>query len=342
MSRIVTFGELMLRLSPPRHETFLQSPSFVATFGGAESNVAVSLANYGEEVAFVTALPSNAIGDAAVRELRGFGVDTDFIRRSGERVGIYYTQTGACARPSVVLYDRSHSAISEVRSGDFDWDSLLEGVDWFHVTGITPALSEGAAQVTLEGLEACRRKGVTVSCDLNYRKKLWKWGRKPSEVMPEIVRHVTVLIGNEEDCQKTLGIEADVDVTSGSLEADSYRHLADQVLKAYPNLRFLAVSLRESLSADSNNWSGLLADRDHFYVSRKYAINDIVDRIGGGDSFGAGLIYGLRHLDSPQSALEFAVGASALKHTLLGDFNRVSVADVMTLVGGDGSGRVQR
>jgi 2-dehydro-3-deoxygluconokinase len=342
MSRIVTFGELMLRLSPPHHETFLQTPAFVATFGGAEANVAVSLANYGERAAFVTALPANAIGDGAIRELRAFGVDTSFIRRSGERVGIYFTQKGACARPSVVLYDRSHSAISEAAPGDFDWEAILDGADWFHVTGITPALSEGAAQVTLEALSVCRRKGITVSCDLNYRKKLWKWGKKPSEVMPEIVRHVSVLIGNEEDCQKTLGIDVDVDVTSGSLEAGSYRKLAEEVLKAYPNLRFLAVSLRESLSADSNNWSGILADRDHFHVSRKYAINDIVDRIGGGDSFGAGLIWGLRNLPSPREALEFSIGASALKHTIFGDFNRLSVADVMTLVGGDGSGRVQR
>jgi len=342
MSKIVTFGELMLRLSPPHHEMFLQTPGFVATFGGAEANAAVSLANYGEDVAFVTALPPNPIGDAAIRDLRGFGVNTASIRRSGNRMGIYYTQTGACARPSVVLYDRNHSAIAEIMPGEFDWDAILEGTEWFHVTGITPAISEGTALATLEALEACRRKNITVSCDLNYRKKLWKWGKKPSEVMPEIVRFVSVLIGNEEDCQKTLGIEVDVDVTAGTLEAESYRKLAKEVLAAYPNLRFLAVSLRESLSADSNNWSGILADRDNFFVSRKYAINDIVDRIGGGDSFGSGLIYGLRRLAGPREALEFAVGASALKHTIPGDFNRISVSDVLTLVGGDASGRVQR
>lgn len=339
---IVTFGEIMLRLTPPGHEFILQTPRFIATPGGAEANVAASLANYGEQVAFVTALPENPIADAVMGELRRFNIDTSHIIRSGDRVGTYYTQTGSVMRPSKVIYDRAHSAISEVKPGDFDWDSIFEGVTWFHVTGITPAIASGTADVTLEALHKCKEKGITVSCDLNYRKKLWKWGKPAVEVMTEVAKYVDVMIANEEDCQKCLGIELDVDVTSGSLDTDKYRTLASDVMKAFPNVKYLAVSLRESISADHNNWSGVLATKDAFYCSRKYGITHIVDRIGGGDSFGAGLIYGLNHFEGGQEAIEFAIAASALKHTVYGDFNKVGLEDVLTLMGGDVSGRVQR
>jgi len=343
MSRFVTFGEVMLRLTPPGKDLILQTPVFSATPGGAEANVAVSLANYGENVAYVTALPpSNPIAESIVSEIRRFGVDTSFIKRSGSRVGLYFTQTGSAMRPSRVIYDRAGSAIADVRPGDFDWDSILDGAQWFHVTGITPAIAEGAAMVTFEALGKCREKGITVSCDLNYRKKLWKWGKQATEVMTEVAKYVDVMIANEEDCQKCLGIDLDVDVTSGELDVSKYRKLASIVMDGYPNVKYLAVSLRESISADHNNWSGVLASRDGFFESKKYPITDIVDRIGGGDAFGAGLIYGLNHFDSGKDAIEFAVAASALKHTIYGDFNRVSVQEILGLIEGDLSGRVQR
>lgn len=342
MSDFITFGEIMLRMTPPSMETILQTPGFVATPGGAEANVAASLANYGESVSYVTALPENPIADAVIGELRRFNVGTDYIRRSGDRVGLYYTQTGSVMRPSKVIYDRSHSSISEVKPGDFDWDDILEGKKWFHVTGITPAIAEGTADVTIEALKKCREKGITVSCDLNYRKKLWKWGKEPVEVMTEIAEYVDVMIANEEDCQKCLGIKLDVDVTAGSLDTEKYRGLAEKVMTQFPDVKYLAVSLRESISANHNNWSGVLATKENFFVSRKYSITDIVDRIGGGDSFGAGLIYGLNHFENPEDAINFAIAASALKHTIYGDFNRVSKEDVLTLMGGDSSGRVQR
>lgn len=342
MARIVTFGEIMLRLSPPGKELFFQTPQLTATFGGAESNVAVSLCNFGEEAAFVTAIPANAVGDSALAELRRFGVRTDFIRRSGDRLGIYFAQTGAVARPSKVVYDRANSALSDVKPGDFDWDAILNETDWFHVTGITPAVSQGAAEVTLEALKKCREKGITVSCDLNFRKKLWKWGKSAPEVMHEVARYVNVAIANEEDCQKSLGISIEVDVTSGELDRNAYRDLAGRVLATFPEMETLAITLRESHSADHNGWSALIADRDTVTFSRKYDIQPIVDRIGGGDSFGAGLIWGLRNLGNKADALEFAVAASALKHTVYGDFNRVGKEDVLTLMRGDASGRVQR
>ena len=343
MSRYVTFGEIMLRLTPPDHEVLFQTNRLVATFGGAEANVAVSLANYGEEVGYVTAAPANPIGDAMVKEMRSFGIDTRFILRRGDRLGVYYTETGAAMRPSKVVYDRTGAAIAQVKPGDFDWDAILDGVTWFHTTGITPSLAEGTAAVALEAVKACKAKGVTVSCDLNYRKKLWKWGKTAQEVMTEFTKYVDVTIANEEDCQKCLGIELDVDVTAGELDTAKYKTLAEKVMTAYPAMRYLAVSLRESVSADWNGWSAVLADRDgNFYTSKKYEIRDIVDRIGGGDSFGSGLIWGLNNLKTPQEALEFSVAASALKHTIYGDFNRVSKEDVLTLAGGDASGRVQR
>ncbi len=343
MDRFVTFGEIMLRLTPPDHELLFQTNRLVATFGGAEANVAVSLANYGEKVSYVTAAPANPVGDAMVKEMRSFGIDTSCILRKGERLGVYYTETGAAMRPSKVVYDRAGSSISEVKPGDFDWDKILAGAKWFHTTGITPALSEGAAAVALEAVKACRAKGITVSCDLNYRNKLWMWGKSAREVMTEFARYVDVTIANEEDCQKCLGIEIDVDVTAGELDVSKYRVLADKVMAAYPDMKYLAVSLRESVSADWNGWSAVLADnKGSFFKSKKYEIRDIVDRIGGGDSFGSGLIWGLNNLGGPQEALEFSVAASALKHTVYGDFNRVTKEDVLKLAGGDASGRVQR
>lgn len=342
MKKYVTFGELMLRLSPLGHDTLFQGENLRATFGGAEANVAVSLANYGENAAFVTALPKNAVADAAIRELKGFGVDTSFIRRSGDRVGIYYAEPGSCMRPSKVIYDRAHSSISEVTAEDFDWEEIFRGAGWFHTTGITPAISQGAADSAIAAVIMAKKYGLTVSCDLNYRKKLWKWGKSPKEVMSEIASHVDVLIANEEDCQKCLGIELDVDVSSGSLEVSKYRLLAEKVMRQFPNVSALAVSLRESRSADWNNWSVVMATKEGFYASKKYEIRDIVDRIGGGDSFGSGLIWGLNNLDDPQSAVEFAAAASAIKHTIFGDYNRISVEDVLNLAGGDASGRVQR
>lgn len=342
MAKYVTFGEIMLRLTPPGHDVLFQTPRLEATFGGAEANVAVSLANYGEDVAFVTAAPANPIGEAMVRELRGFGVDTRFIRRCGDRLGIYYTETGSNMRPSKVIYDRAHSSVSEVQPGDFDWDVVFDGAKWFHTTGITPAIAEGTAKTALEAMKRAKEKGLTVSCDLNYRKKLWKWGKMPKEVMSEMAQYIDVMIANEEDCQKCLGIELDVDVTSGKLDTAKYEVLARKIMATYKNVQYLAVSLRESISADWNNWSVVLASKDRFYVSKKYEIRDIVDRIGGGDSFGSGLIWGLNNLDGPQAAVEFAAAASALKHTVYGDFNRVRRDDVLTLMGGDASGRVQR
>jgi 2-dehydro-3-deoxygluconokinase len=320
----------------------LQSPVFEATFGGAEANVAVSLANLGEDVSYVTAVPANVLGDAMVREVRKFGVCTRHIRRSGERLGIYFTEKGACMRPSKVVYDRAHSSIADVKPGDFDWDAIFDGVEWFHVTGITPAIAKGTAEVTIEAVKKCKEKGITVSCDLNFRKKLWKWGKSAPEVMGEIVQYADLAIGNEEDCQHSLGIQADIDVTKGELDVEQYKKLTDKVLKAFPNLERIAITLRESHSADDNDWSAVLADRENFYVSRKYPIRDIVDRVGGGDSFAAGLIYGLRNLSSPKEALEFAVAFSALKHTIPGDFNYASKEDAFTLMKGDVSGRVQR
>ena len=342
MGKIVCFGELMLRLTPPDREVILQTPRFEATFGGAEANAAVSLANYGEAAAFVSALPENSLGDAAVMELRRFGVDTQGILRREGRLGLYFTETGSNMRPTRVIYDRADSAVSRLGPGDIDWEEVLQDADWFHVTGITPAISKSLCELTVEGLICCRSRGITVSCDLNYRRKLWKWGTEPAEVMPKIAAMADVLIANEEDCQKCLGLSVDVDVESGEVGAESYRPMTDRLFGEYPNLTHVSVSLRESLSADYNRWCGLLALRDGFHVSRKYDIRDIVDRIGGGDSFGSALIHGLRSLKGPQEAVEFAMAASALKHTIYGDFNRVKRQDVLSLTGGSGGGRVQR
>lgn len=340
--RVVTFGEIMLRLKAPHHELLFQSPTLEASFGGAESNVAVSLAAFGVDVAFVTALPANPVGDAAVAELRRFGVDTRFIRRSGRRMGVYFLEAGANQRAGKVVYDRAHSAIAECGPGDFDWDVVLEGADWLHVTGITAAISDTAAAATLEAVRRARAKGVTVSCDYNYRKNLWKYGKAAPEVMRELVGHVHVGIANEEDCQRSLGIESDVDVRTGDLDPERYRALTGEVMERFPNLDRQAITLRESRSADANRWSACLRTRERFLVSRAYQISDIVDRVGSGDAFAAGLIYALRTGADDQAALEFATAAGCLKHSISGDFNRVSVADVETLVRGDSSGRVRR
>ena len=340
---VVTFGEVMLRLKSPAHELLFQSPMLEATFGGAEANVAVSLANYGIPVSFATAIPANAVGDACVGELRRFGVDTRHIRRQGDRMGIYFLESGANQRPSKVTYDRSGSAIATARTGDFDWDAILEGARWFHVTGVTPAISASAAELAIEGARRAREKGITVSCDYNYRKNLWRYGKKAPEVMRELVRHVHVGIANEEDCQKALGIDIEVDVHSGALETERYRSVAERVLDEFPNLERQVITLRESRSADTNGWSAVMHNRKEFLASRHYDITHIVDRVGGGDSFGGGLVYGLlAYPEDDQKALEFATAASCLKHSIIGDFNRVSVSDVEALMKGDASGRVQR
>jgi len=338
----VTFGEIMLRLKAPGHERLFQSPLLEATFGGAESNVAVALAQFGLDAAFTTVLPANAVGDAAVAELRSFGVDTRLIQRAGARVGIYLLETGAAQRPSRVVYDRAGSALASARASDFDWNAVFTGADWFHVTGITPALSAATAELCLAAVTEARSRGVTVSCDYNYRANLWAYGKRAPEVMRELVRHVQVGIANEEDCQRALGIESNVDLRGGTLDTLKVRVLAERALETFPNLEKQIITLRESRSADHNVWSACLHDRKRFLVSRRYDIPDIVDRVGTGDALAAGLIYGLLVLGDDTKALEFAAAAGCLKHSVPGDFNRVSVAEVETLLKGDASGRVQR
>ncbi|MDR3284076.1 MAG: sugar kinase [Treponema sp.] len=343
MDRIVTFGEIMLRLKSPEHERFFQQPRLESTFGGGEANVAVSLSLLGKQGVFVTALPANPIGDAAMAEVRRYGVDTQFIKRAKGRVGIYFVENGAMQRPSAVVYDRDYSSISLVNPGDFDWKAVFAGAKWFHVTGITPALTQSAADSAIEAVRAAKGLGLTVSVDLNYRKKLWNYGKKAPEVMRELARHADVIIANEEDIQKCLGIEAKVDVTSGSLDTAVYKDLAGQVKKEFPNVSAVAVTLRESKSADRNGWSAALSGKTGFYLSKHYGLDDIVDRVGGGDSFSAGLIFGLLEFPSDEEyALNFAVAASALKHSIPGDFNLTTRDQVEALCKGDGSGRVQR
>ena len=340
--RVVTFGEIMLRLKPPGAERFFQSPVLEATFGGGEANVATALARFGCESTYISVIPQNAIGDACVAELRRHGIDTSHIVRKGTRLGIYFLEAGAAQRPSVVIYDRAGAAIAEARRGDVDWEKGLAGAAWFHLTGITPAISQSAAELSLEGVTAARRLGLTVSCDLNYRKNLWKYGKTAPEVMGEIVKHVDVLMANEEDCQHVLGITADIDVEAGVLDPGRYRDLAQRVRSAHPAVKRVAITLRESRSADDNGWSGVFLDGTGFHVSKKYEIRRIVDRVGSGDTFSAGLIYGLLHLGGPAEALEFAVAASCLKHSIPGDLPLLGVAEVKALMAGSGSGRVQR
>ena len=342
MTRVVTLGEVMLRLKSPGFERMFQSPMLEATFGGAEANVAASLAQFGVDVSFVSAIPANNIGDACIAQLRSFGVDTSMVKRQGERLGIYFLENGANQRPSRVTYDRAGSSISTATASDFDWDAVFDGADWFHISGVTPAISASAAALSLDAARVAREKGLTVSCDYNYRKNLWRYGKKAPEVMRELVACAHVGIANEEDCQKALGVEVDVDVHSGYLGRDKYRVLAERVLDEFPNLRRQIITLRESHSADRNGWSAVLHNRRDFLSSTQYDITDIVDRVGGGDSFAAGVIYGLRAYGDDLRALEFATAASCLKHSILGDVNRVSVAEVEALVAGDASGRVQR
>jgi len=342
MAKFLSVGEIMLRLKTPGNERFFQSPSLEATFGGGEANVAVALSNYGLDSGFVTALPDNDVGEAAIRQLRGFGVDTNFIRRSGDRVGIYFLETGANQRPSKVVYDRAGSSICEAGPGDFDWQKIFDGAKWLHITGITPALSKSAAALSLECVKAAKAAGVTVSCDFNFRGKLWKYGKTAPEVMTDLVKFVDVGIANEEDCQKSLGITVDIDVESGELDTKKYEALSAKVLEEFSNMSTIAITLRESFSADRNGWSACLRDASGFRLSKRYEITDIIDRVGGGDSFASALIYGLNAYKDRQESLEFAVAASCLKHSISGDFNRVSVAEVEHLMGGDASGRVQR
>jgi 2-dehydro-3-deoxygluconokinase len=342
MSEFLTFGEIMLRLKTPGNERFFQSPSFEATFGGGEANVAVALCNYGLNAGFVSALPKNDIGDCAIRELRRYGVDTSNVKRSGERVGIYYLETGANQRPSKVVYDRANSSIATCKPGDFNWDEIFACAKWLHITGITPALSQDAPDLSMECVKQAKAAGVTVSCDFNYRGKLWNYGKSAPEVMKELVNYVDVGIANEEDCQKSLGVTVDVAVESGELDTKKYELLSAKMLELYPNMETIAITLRESKSADHNGWSACLRDKDDFRLSRHYEITDIVDRVGGGDSFASALIYGLNTYADRQQSLEFAVAASCLKHSIPGDFNLVTVPEVEKLMSGDGSGRVQR
>jgi len=340
MKKVVTLGEIMLRLSTPGYERFVQADSFDVVYGGGEANVAVSLANYGYDTYFISKLPTNEIGQAAINNLRRFGVNTDYIPRGGERIGIYYLESGASMRPSKVVYDRAHSSISEADVNEFDFDEIFKDADWFHFSGITPALSEKSIVLTEEALKAAKRHNVTVSVDLNYRKKLWT-PEKAKEVMSNLMQYVDVCIGNEEDAEKVLGFKpGKTDVTSGDLELAGYKNIFEQMIEKF-GFKYVISSLRESHSASDNGWSACAFDGKEFYHSRKYDIR-IVDRVGGGDSFAAGVIYGLLEGRNFKDALEFGVAASALKHTILGDFNMVTVDEVETLLKGDTSGRVQR
>ena len=340
--KYLAFGEIMLRLKPPGMERFFQSPMLEATFGGGEANVAVSLANFGCDSAYLTLLPENVLADECIRELRRFNVDTSRILRGPGRMGIYFLDGGANQLASKVLYDRAGSAIAKAKPGDINWDVAFKDIDWFHITGITPAISETAMWLSLESVQEAKKRGITVSCDLNFRKNLWKYGKTAPEVMCELTKYVDVAVANEEDVQNSLGITADVKVEHGTLDREKYKALSKEVLDKYPEMKMIAITLRESKSADSNGWAACLNDRTAFLISTHYQIDDIVDRVGGGDAFSAGLIYGLNRYKTNQEALEFAVAASCLKHSIIGDFNRVGVSDVEKLMAGDGSGRVMR
>ena len=339
---VVTFGEIMLRLKSPDHERLFQSPLLEATFGGGEANVAVSLATFGARARYVTALPPGPLGDTVISELRRYDVATDKIVRRPGRLGIYFVETGAAQRGSTVVYDRDGSSMSLAEPGEFDWPTLLDGAAWFHVSGITPALSPNAAEVTRQGLRAARTSGIRTSLDLNFRSKLWRYGKAAPEVMRELMADVDVAIGNEEDCQKSLGIEAAWDVTSGDLARAAYEDLTARVLESFPNVQAIAITLRQSRGADINGWSACLRDASGFRVGTEYEILDIVDRVGSGDAFAAGLISGMLRGLPAAAALEFAIAASCLKHSIPGDFNRVTLGEVEKLAAGDASGRVSR
>jgi 2-dehydro-3-deoxygluconokinase len=344
MKKIVTFGEIMLRLNPPGFLRFDQAASFDASFGGGEANVAVSLARFGIAVDYVTRLPQNEMGDACIAVLQGHGVGTSKILRGGNRLGIYFLENGAAQRPGKVVYDREGSSIATIEKGMIDWDRVFEGADWFHWTGITPAVSRGLYEVCLEGIVKAKEKDLTVSCDLNYRSKLWKWGRKAGEVMPEMVGLCDVAVGNEEDAEKVFGIRAPgANVAAGKVDPEAYRPVAEALKSRFPGLKRIAITLRGSISASRNTWSGLLYDGRTLYRGPLFDITHIVDRIGSGDAFAAGLIYGLRTFgEDLQRALDFAVAASCLKHSIFGDFNRVGVEDVEAIASGVASGRVSR
>ena len=332
----------MLRLKSPNLERFFQSPLLEATFGGGEANVAAGLSRFGLNVAYVSLIPDNPIGDACISELKKHNVDTSLILRKGNRLGIYFLEAGANQRPSKVVYDRSYSAIAEAKPGDINWDKVFNEVSWFHLSGITPAISLSASELSLEAVKKAREKGITVSCDLNYRGKLWKYGKSAPEVMTELVKYVDIAIGNEEDCQKSLGVKADIDIESGKLKVNKYQELTDKILGLYPNIKKIAITLRESHSANHNGWSAVINNREEFLISKKYEIYNIIDRVGAGDAFAAGLIYGLNSLSNDKEALEFAVAASCLKHSIPGDLPLLSVEEVKSLTGGVASGRVQR
>ncbi len=345
MKKVVTFGEIMLRLAPPGFLRFSQTNTFDVIYGGGESNVAVSLANYGIPVDFVTRLPDNDIGRCALMEMRKRGVGTDHIIFGGERLGIYFLETGAVSRGSKVVYDRAHSAVSTIESGMIDWERVFDGAQWFHWTGITPAISQGAADVCLEAIKAANQLGITVSTDLNYRKKLWKYGKTPGEIMPDLVAGCDVILGNEEDAEKHFGIHPDeVDVTQGdSMDAAAYISVCKQLMDRFSRAKKIIITLRGSISASHNTWSGVLFNGTDFFSAPTYQITHIVDRVGGGDSFMGGLIYGLlNYPDDDQTALNYAVAASCLKHTIYGDANQVTIDEVEKLMGGDASGRVSR
>ncbi len=343
-TRVVTFGEIMLRLSPPSFKRFTQARTFEVNYGGSEANVAVSLANFSIFIDYVTRLPQNDIGDACVQFMRQYGVNTNKIIRGGERLGIYFLEMGASTRGSKVIYDRANSAIATVETEMFNWNEIFDGVEWFHWTGITPAISQNLANICLEAVKVAKEKGLTISCDLNYRKKLWKYGKKASEIMPELVKKCDIAIGNEEDAEKVFGIRApETDVTSGEINPEKYKFVAEELMKKFPNLKNVAITLRGSISASHNTWSGILYDGKKMYIAPQYNITHIVDRVGGGDSFAAGLIYGfLTYNNDLQKILNFATAASCLKHTIMGDFNLVSLDEVLNLMGGDASGRVSR
>jgi 2-dehydro-3-deoxygluconokinase len=338
--RVITFGEIMLRLAPMGYYRFVQADMYGATYGGGEANVAVSLANFGIDTAFVTKLPQHEIGQAGVNSLRRFGVDTSLITRGGERVGIYFLEKGASQRPSKVIYDRAGSSIATATMKDFDWDAIFSGADWFHFTGITPALGDNIVEICREACKKAKERNITISCDLNYRKKLWT-REKAREVMSELCQYVDVCIANEEDAQDVFGIKAaETDVTSGKVNHEAYKEVAMKLAEQF-KFSIVAITLRSSVSASDNNWAGMLYEGGNFYFSKQYSMH-IVDRVGGGDSFGAGLIYACLKGFKPQEKIEFAAAASCLKHSIEGDFNQVSVNEVLNLAAGDASGRVQR
>ncbi|MBD3353558.1 MAG: sugar kinase [Candidatus Lokiarchaeota archaeon] len=344
MKNVVTLGEIMLRLKSPGHQRLFQSNILEATFGGSEANVAVSISNYGLPTIFITALPKNTLGDAVIQELRSFGVGVAYIARNDKRLGVYYLETGSGPRPSNVIYDRADSSINHANAEDFNWNNIFNNAQWLHISGITPALSQNSANLTESAMKIAEKKGITISCDLNYRSKLWKYGKSAPEIMRPLMKYVKVIIANEEDIQNSLDFQLDQKIGGTKLDENKYDNLARRVVEHYSNVEIVAISLRESFSADFNRWGAMYYRKkeDKSYFSRKYELKNIVDRVGGGDSFAAGLIYALCTNMDAQAALEFAVGASALKHTIPGDVNRVSKDEVLRLIKGDRSGRVKR